>query len=314
MTESTTSPARLPVSFYLQVLLCAVLWGSAFPVIKNSYIALNITSYSEQLIFAGSRFVLAGLMVLPFCRGSILHKLKQAPRWPLLAIVLGQTYFQYIFFYYGLSVSAGTLGALLVGTGSFWWMLLAPLILKTAPPRPIHWTLLACSSVGIACAVYQPGNELKNVGLGTLAFLCATFSGAVGATYMKIVAPHSGSRTTTAFALSAGGLMLLLSAIPAWSSYISHFNLTTLLVTLYLSALSATAFTVWNRLIELYSINVLSSFRFLIPLMGVMESTLFISGENLRPGLIIGALIVFTSLIIIARIKEAPVEVTSIRP
>lgn len=314
MPKAMPALTRLPASFYLQVFLCAALWGSAFPVIKNSYVALNITSYSEQLIFAGSRFVLAGLMVLPFCRGSILGKLKQAPRWPLIAIVLGQTYFQYIFFYYGLSVSAGTLGALLAGTGSFWWMLLGPLILKTAPPRRIHWFLLGCSFIGIACAVYEPGSDFRNVGLGTLAFLCATFSGAVGATFMKTVAPHSGSRTTTACALGVGGLMLLLTAIPAWSSYISHFNLTTLLVTIYLAALSATAFTVWNRLIEHYSINVLSSFRFLIPLMGVTESTLFIQGENLRPGLIVGAIIVFSSLITIARLKEAPALGSGVRP
>jgi drug/metabolite transporter (DMT)-like permease len=108
--------------------------------------------------------------------------------------------------------------------------------------------------------------------------------------------------------------MLLLTAISSWPSYIGHFNLTTLLVTLYLAFLSATAFTLWNHLIELYSINVLSTFRFLIPLMGVLESTLFIPGENLRPGIVIGALIVLTSLIIIARVKEAPIEGRCIRP
>ena len=305
---------QLPVSFYLQVLICATLWGSAFPVIKNSYVALQINGYGEQLVFAGSRFVLAGLMVLPFCRGPIIEKLKQAPRGPLMAVVLGQTFFQYIFFYYGLSISSGTLGALLVGSGSFWWMLLAPMILKTAPPQRIHWILLGVCSIGIACAIYQPGADLKNAGLGTLAFLAASGSGAVAATFMKKVAPVAGSRCTTAFSLSLGGLMLLLISASAWSSYIAHFNLTTLLVTLYLAALSATAFTLWNRLIELYSVNVLSTFRFLIPLMGVIESTLFISGENLRPGLIIGALIVVTSLIIISQVKEAPVEGRCIRP
>jgi drug/metabolite transporter (DMT)-like permease len=306
MSKQIASPAHLPMSFYLQILICAILWGSAFPVIKNSYSALHITTYSEQLIFAGTRFLLAGLMIVPFCRGKLISKLKKAPRGALVAIILGQTYFQYIFFYYGLSISTGTLGALLVGTGSFWWMLLAPVILKTAPPRRIHWVLLAVCSVGIACAVYEPGDGIKNAGLGTAVFLAASFCGAVGATFMKKVAPYSGSRTTTSFALSVGGLMLLLTAIPSWSSYIGHFNLTTLLVTLYLAFLSATAFTLWNRLIERYSINVLSTFRFLIPLMGVLESTLFIPGETLRVGLIIGAIIVFASLIIISRVKEAP--------
>ncbi|PXA03452.1 hypothetical protein DDZ13_12220 [Coraliomargarita sinensis] len=305
---------RLPVSFYLQVVICAALWGSAFPVIKNSYAELSLNHYGEQLIFAGSRFFLAGLFVLPFCRGKVLPKLKQAPRGPLIAIVLGQTYFQYVFFYYGLNVSTGTLAALLVGAGSFWWMLLAPLILKTAPPRPVHWVLLACCSLGIACAVYQPGSDLQNAGLGAAAFLAASFSGAMAATFMKKVAPVSGSRTPTAFSLSTGGLLLLLTAAPFWTQYIASFNLTTLLVTLYLAFVSATAFTLWNRLIEHYSINVLASFRFLIPLMGILESTLFIPGENLRPGLVIGAAVVLSCLVISSRVKEAPLEGRLIRP
>jgi drug/metabolite transporter (DMT)-like permease len=314
MPKPAPLPLRLPPAFYLQVLICAALWGSAFPVIKNSYTELQITSYGEQLVFAGTRFLLAGLMVLPFCRGKVLTKLKQAPRGPLIALVLGQTYFQYIFFYYGLSVSAGTLAALLVGAGSFWWMLLAPLILKTPPPRPLHWVLLACCSAGIACAVYEPGTDMKNASLGAAAFLAATFSGAVAATFLKKVAPISGSRTATSFSLCTGGLLLLLTALPSWSSYFAHFNWVTLLVTIYLALVSATAFTLWNRLIEHYSVNVLASFRFLIPLMGILESTLFIPGETLRPGLIIGAVVVLGSLVISSRIKEAPIEARLIRP
>lgn len=314
MPKSSLSSSKLPPSFYLQVLTCALLWGSAFPVIKNSYTQLHIDSYGEQLVFAGSRFFLAGLMVLPFCRGNVWKKLRRAPTWQLIAIMLGQTYFQYIFFYYGLSISTGTLGALLVGAGSFWWMLLAPLILKTPPPRRVHWLLLACCSMGIACAVYSPGQALRNAGLGTAAFLAASFSGAVAATFMKKVAPLSGSRSSTAFALATGGLLLLLTAAPYWQSYAAHFSLTTLLVTVYLAFLSATAFAIWNRLIEQYSVNVLSTYRFLIPLMGVLESVIFIQGEKLRPGLIIGAGIVFLCLIAAARVSDAPPEGRCIRP
>lgn len=314
MQKSPVALSKLPLSFYLQILICAVLWGSAFPVIKNSYAHLHLESYGEQLVFAGSRFFLAGLMVLPFCRGNIIEKLRMAPRSQLLIILLGQTYFQYIFFYYGLSVSTGTLGALLVGAGSFWWILLAPMILKTPPPRAIHWLLLTCCSAGIACAVYTPGSDWKQAGLGATMFLAASLSGAIAAIFMKKVAPISGSRSTTAFSLTTGGLLLLLTAAPYWKSYAAHFNTTTLLVTLYLALLSATAFTLWNRLIELYSVNVLSTFRFLIPLMGVLESVLFIPGETLRPGVIIGATVVVICLNIASRVGETPPEARCIRP
>lgn len=295
---------RLPLSFYLQVLLCATLWGSAFPVIKISFQELNLTTYGEQLIFAGTRFLLAGLMILPFCRRHVIQNIRSAPKWKLFAIVMGQTYFQYLFFYYGLRVSSGTLGALLVSTGSFWWIILAPIILKTPAPRLIHWVLIALCSIGIAFAVYAPGAENGNVGLGAIAFLCATLSGAVAAIFMKEVLPISGSRSTTSFSLTVGGILLLLTATPHWSLYFSHFSITTFLVTLYLAALSAIAFTIWNRLIKHYSINTLSTFRFLIPLFGVIESALFIPNEHIGTGIMIGGSIILLCIIAISRIPQ----------
>lgn len=314
MSEPSSRSTRLPVSFYLQVVICALLWGSAFPVIKNSYAQLGIDSYGEQLVFAGSRFVLAGLLLIPFCRGNFITKIRQAPRLPLIIIVLGQTYFQYIFFYYGLNISSGALAALLVGSGSFWWMLIAPLILKTPRPSRLHWMLLAGCCIGIVCAAYRPDNTFSNAGLGTVAFLCATLSGAIAAIFMKRVAPVSGTRTPTAFSLATGGTLLLLTSMPYWSHYFSHFNFTTLVVTVYLAILSATAFAIWNKLIERYSVNVLSSFRFMIPLCGIIESVLFIPGESLRPGIIIGGIIIFSCLVTVSQLKEVPTEGRCIRP
>lgn len=50
-------------------LLCTLLWGTAFPVIKLSYSRINIQSsdVGSQILFAGQRFFLAGVMVFAFC-------------------------------------------------------------------------------------------------------------------------------------------------------------------------------------------------------------------------------------------------------
>ena len=295
---------RLPLTFYFQVLFCSLLWGSAFPVIKTSYTQLNLASYGEQLVFAGSRFALAGLLILPFCRRSPITSVRSAPWMTLLFIILGQTYIQYICFYYGLSVSSGVLGALLVGTGSIWWILLAPALIGTSPPRPIHWLLILLCSVGICFAVYAPGAGSGNVWLGTFAFLGASCSGAVGAVFMKKIAPVAGTRATTSVSLFIGGLLLLLTAAPHWGSYFGHFSTTTLWVTVYLAFVSAAAFTTWNRLIEHYSVNTLSTYRFLIPLFGVTESALFIPQERIGMGIVFGGLIILGCLIAISRIPE----------
>ncbi len=293
----------LPLRFYFQVLLCALLWGSAFPVIKLSYFHLEIEGLGEQLLFSGTRFILAGLLVAVFCRRNVVATLRAAPKGKVLAITLGQTYFQYLFFYYALGVSSGALGALLVGAGSLWWVLLAPVFLKTALPNRNQWLILGSCTVGICIAVYAPGAGSGNVALGTAAFLLASFSGAVGALYMKQVSLTFGSRTMTSIALFGGGVMLLASGGYRWQAFWSHYNWVTFGVTFYLAALSATAFTIWNRLIERYSVNLLSTFRFLIPLCGVVESALFIEGETIGPGILVGGTIVILSLIAMSRVN-----------
>ncbi len=294
----------LPLSFYLQVVLCAALWGSAFPVIKLSYAHLSLESYGEKLLFAGTRFTLAGLLVMGVCRRKVWRAYRDAPKGQLYGVVLGQTFGQYVFFYYGLSVSSGALGSLLNGWGSIVWVLLAPLFLKSAFPTGRQWVALACCVLGISIAVYAPGLGSGNVPMGVLAFFMVGVSGALGAIALKRIAPEFGSRTVTALSLFIGGLMLTAAGSFQWASFVREYTLATLGVTVYLSALSAIAFTLWNRLIELYSVNALSAYRFLIPLFGVVESAIFLKDESVGVGIVVGGLILFVSLYAMSRLEE----------
>lgn len=296
---------KLPLSFYLQILLCAGLWGSAFPVIKLSFAHLALESYGEQLLFAGTRFILAGMFVMAFCRRSVFSTFREVPKGALLWVTLGQTFGQYVFFYYALRVSSGTLGALLVGSGSLWWVLLAPLFLKSAFPSGKQWMALLACAVGISIAVYAPGAGSGNVFQGTIAFLMSTLMGAFGAIGMKRVAPRFGSRTITALSLFLGGLMLTVVGGFQWEAFSQDYNWVTLGVTVYLAILSATAFTVWNRLIERYNVNLLSGFRFMIPLCGVIESAVFLESERMGIGIVVGGAILLGSLLAMSRIEAS---------
>ena len=273
-------------------------------MVKLSYQNLALDSYGQQLLFAGTRFMLAGLMVLPFCRRSVVRSVCGAPKGWLLLVVLGQTYLQYLFFYYAMGVSSGTLGALLVGSGSLWWVLLAPMMLGSSPPKAKQWLVLAGCLCGIVLAVYAPGAGNGNVALGATCFLLASLSGAVGAIALKQVSREFGSRATTSVSLFFGGLLLMASGAFEWDVFWSRYSGYTLAVTIYLAFLSATAFTLWNRLIERYSVNVLSAFRFLIPLCGVVESALFIKSETVGMGIIVGGCLVIGSLIAMSRLED----------
>ena len=298
-------PPRLPVRFYFQVMLCAALWGSAFPVIKLSYAGLAIEGVGEQLLFAGSRFMLAGLFVVPFCRRNLLDTIRRVPKASFALVVLGQIYLQYVCFYFGLSVSSGVLGALLIGAGSMWWVLLAPLFLKTTFPSVKQWLVLSLCSVGIGISVYAPGAGSGNVSLGTAAFLLAALSGAVGALGVKRMAGGFGSRSVTALALLLGGVLLLATGSYSWRGFWGDYSWVTFGVTVYLAFVSATAFTLWNNLIERYSVNVLSAYRFLIPLCGVVESVVFVETESVGVGILLGGTIVIGSLMAMNKMERA---------
>lgn len=61
-------------------LICCMLWGSAFPCVKLGYelFAVDTSSYSSLILFAGTRFTLAGLLVLVF--GSIAQRKILLPK------------------------------------------------------------------------------------------------------------------------------------------------------------------------------------------------------------------------------------------
>ena len=282
-------------------MLCAILWGTAFPVIKFVYEhwgdATGTTggSFSMQLVFAGVRFSLAGLLLLPFSRRPF-ERLPIGTWKPLAVIALTQTFGQYLFFYTGLAVSSGVLASLLVSTGSFWWVLLAPVLLKTPGPTLRHWLVLGICASGIALAVFKPGAGSGNPVLGAALFLGASLSGAIAVIFVRQLPEIVDSVKVTAYALLGGGLLLSCAGAPGMSRFIDLLDVPTGLMTLYLAFVSAAAFGLWNQLARIFSVNLLAGYRFLIPLSGALLSALLIPGETIGLGVAIGGCMVISAL------------------
>ena len=55
-----------PKAVLLLATLCCMLWGSAYPAIKNGYAMFNIAAddIPSKLVFAGWRFLFAGWVLL----------------------------------------------------------------------------------------------------------------------------------------------------------------------------------------------------------------------------------------------------------
>jgi len=103
--------SKLKGTVFLAIIAC-LLWASAFAVIK---IGLQ---YTTPLRFAGLRFILAGLMVIPLIGSykTVFQYIKNNFRLILLIAFL-QTFVQYTLFYSGLNLVPGALGAIIIGAG-----------------------------------------------------------------------------------------------------------------------------------------------------------------------------------------------------
>ncbi|MGJ8697685.1 MAG: DMT family transporter [Verrucomicrobiaceae bacterium] len=289
-------------------LICALLWGSAFPVIKNVYAHWESQSLERSLplifLFAGIRFSISGLGLLLFGKNTA-AELRRTPWKLLVSFALTQTFVQYVFFYQAVAASSASLAALLVATGSFWWMLLSPLIRKTPWPTAMQWLGLLIGGTGVSLAVYAPGAGAGNPLLGALFMLTATASGAIAILLFHRLKPTISSINATGISLFAGGLSLTAVGFQAFGSVEEMLTGPVLGSTIWLAFVSAAAFSIWNHLSTVFPVTLLASYRFLIPICGVIEALLFIPGESAGWGLLLGSVLVILSMIWAQRSRPA---------
>ena len=111
---------------------CCLLWGSAYPAIKNGYEIFQIATddLPGKIVFAGYRFVIAGLLLLAFAflQGKPIARLSRQQYSQLAVLGVTQTAIQYIFFYIGLAYTTGVKGSIMNATGTFFSVLLAHFI------------------------------------------------------------------------------------------------------------------------------------------------------------------------------------------
>ena len=286
------------------VLLVSLLWGSAFPAIKAIYASwdeLGVEqSMSNRLLLAGLRFTVAGLLLLLLAKQP-LRDLRRSSFWAVLGVALGQTYFQYVLFYTALSVSSAVLGGLLTGFGSIWWLLLAPLLLKTPWPKLGQWGLVALAFAGVVVAVYRPGVGSGDPFLGALLFAGCTFSGALGVVVLSKVLKTMGARAATGWSLFIGGLLLALTGFEAWGRLPLLFSAEVIGYSLYLVVVSAVGFGIWNYLTGLFSVNLLAGYRFILPICAVFLSSVLVEGEAPGLGIWLGGGLVVVALVLLHR-------------
>lgn len=264
-------------------LICTMLWGTAFPVIKLSYSRLGIDSADtgSQVLFAGERFFLAGIMVFVFClmfdKKSL--KIPRSAAVPTAALGLVQTAAQYFCSYIGVANTTGTKTSVITACNAFFSVLLAPLFFKS--DRLDGGKLFGCAAgfAGIVIinlnGIAQGGISFLGEGMVLLSAICS----AGGSFLSKIAAGKGSAKAVTAYQLLLGGAALIVCGV-LMGGTVRYADVWGVLLMIYLAFVSAFAFALWTALLELHSVGKICIFNLLIPIFGTVWSGILL-GEQI---------------------------------
>lgn len=274
-------------------IICSILWGSAFPVLKVTYEEMAFTpeDYGARIILAALRFMLAGLALLLVVWFGMRTSLRVERRfWPSI-ILLGilQIALQYFFFYNGLAKIAGMKGAILQSSNIFFVVLLAHFFYKN---DKLNWKKafgLITGFVGIALVNWGQEVSLNFSLTGEGFLILAGLSSAVATILAKKLTQDINAFLLTGWQMVIGAALLFVVGFWNRGSLVLDFTPLAGGLLIYSVFLSATAFSLWYAILKSNKAGEITVFKFMIPVSGALLSSLFVSGENLNER-IIGAL------------------------
>ena len=256
-----------------------LLWGSAAPCIKLGYRYFAITGEDvmSQILFAGVRFTLAGLLTVLL--GSLLRRQILLPKRGsgrmIFMLAMMQTVIQYTFFYIGLSHAPSFKGSIISPTSTFFALLIAALAFRQE--KLTMKKLLGCL-IGFAGVVVVSlngrldGNMHLN-GEGFLVMAAASYG--CSSVLIKRYSTREDPVVLSGWQFIVGGVLMTVAALLGGGRLVAASNRAWSLM-IYLGFLSAVAYTLWSLLLQRHPVSRIMVFSFLNPVFGVLLSALLL--------------------------------------
>lgn len=286
--ETKRSILENPKMVLPSAMLCCLLWGSAFPLVKIGFSWLNISSEDipTEILYAGLRFTLAGviaIIITSLISGKFLRPtMKSLPK--VFSLSMFQTILQYLFFYIGLSNTSGVKASVIEAMNVFVALIVSCLIFRM---EKITSAKIIGSVIGFA------GVVIINVSKGDLAggltlkgegfILISTVAYAFSSVLMKHWSNEENPMMMSAWQFLLGGIVLSILGF-ALGGRISGFDLKSVLLLIYLASLSAIAYSLWASLLKYYPVSRIAVYGFMNPVFGFILSA-FLLGESEAFGL-----------------------------
>lgn len=284
-------------TIFWAVIAC-LLWSTAYAGIKLGL------QYDTPLHFAGVRFIISGLMLLPFTvKPSTYLRMIRENYKVVLSVMILQTLMNYSLFYLGLDLVPGALGAVIVGSQPLVTAVVAAMMheeerLTRSKIVTIVFGISGVILISAGRQAFRIGTALEF--LGVILILGANIATAVSNVIVSLKSRGMNPIVLSSFSLGVGGLILYLVSIPVEGTLRVHRPFLYWADLAWLSFMSAFAFSLWFRLLQRPGVKVseLNLWKFIIPVVGAILSWLLVPGEHPEMLTIIGMVIITLSLIL----------------
>ena len=270
---------------WLGALICCSLWGSAFPCVKIGYELFNIPadSSASQILFAGYRFTLAGVLTIAI--GSILNKKFLHPQATVescgrvVALSFFQTVVQYLFFYLGLAHTSGVKASIIEGMNVFVAIFVASLIFhqEKLTVRKLLGSIVGF--VGVAIVTLNGSGMDASFHLNGEGFIfLSTVSYAFSSVVFKRFSKKEHPVMLSGYQFLVGGIIMTICGAAAGGE-VHGFTPSAIAMLIYLAVVSAVAYSLWGILLKYNPISRVAVFGFMNPVIGVILSAILL-GEG----------------------------------
>jgi drug/metabolite transporter (DMT)-like permease len=282
-------------------IIACLLWSTAYASIK---IGLQ---FDTPFHFAGLRFIIAGLMILPFTVKPALYFKMIREHWQVVAwVTFLQTLVNYSLFYHGLNLVPGALGAVIVGSQPLVTAVVASLMHNgdKLNRKKIVTIIFGISGVILISAgrqAFKFGAAIEL--LGVLMILIANIATATSNVIISLKSKGINPFVLSSASLFTGGIILYLVSIPVEGTSQGPFPPEYWFILLWLGFMAAAAFSLWFKLLQRPGVKVseLNLWKFIIPVVGAILSWLLVPDEKPEWLTISGMVIITISLIMFYR-------------
>lgn len=263
-------------------LICCFLWGSAFPSIKIGYALFQIESYqiASQILFAGIRFFLAGILAVII--GSLAKRKLLVPQkkswFRLLKLSSLQTIGQYVLFYIGLAFTTGVRGSIVEGTNVFVAIFIACLIFhqEELTFKKIAGSVIGFSGVLLINLAGKSSDSQGMLWVGDLLIFLSTFCYGFSSVLLKRYSADEDPIILSGYQFIIGGLIMAGLGF-AFGGTLPVICGQGIILLAYLAFVSAVAYSLWGILVKYNPISKVAVFGFMNPVFGVILSAFFLN-------------------------------------